>query len=352
MADEPRLRETLSSVPEYRPGRPAPPGAFKLSSNENAYPPLPGVMAAIADAAATVNRYPDFASGRLITALAEHHGVGEGWLALGTGSVAVLAQTIQAVAGIGDEVIVPWRSFEAYPILVELAGANLVSVPLRSDRGHDLEAMADAITGRTRLVMVCSPNNPTGTIVTRLELDRFLERVPPDVLVAIDEAYLEFVRPADALDALGLVSSHPNVMVLRTFSKAYGLAGLRVGYAVASPSIARGLRKTQLPFGVSSVAEIAALASLAGGAELMRRVTEVMLERDRICAALDQMGADFPEPHGNFVWLPLAEAAVSFAQTSERNGVIVRAFPGDGVRITVGEPEGNDRFLETVREFR
>jgi histidinol-phosphate aminotransferase len=351
VANDPRLRGALDSVPEYRAGRPAPPGAFKLSSNENAFPPLPGVIAAVTDAVASANRYPDFASSRLIAALAELHGVEHDALALGTGSVAVLAQTIQAVAGSGDEVVIPWRSFEAYPILVQLAGATLVPVPLRSNHCHDLDAMADAVTERTRLVMVCSPNNPTGTIVTRSELDRFLERVPSDVLVAVDEAYVEFVGPAASLDALNLVASHPNVMVLRTFSKAYGLAALRVGYAVASPSIARGLRKTQLPFGVSTVAEQAALASLAGRCELMRRVRQIIVERDRICAELRAMGTDFPEPHGNFVWLPLGEVSVSFAEVCERNGVIVRAFAGEGVRVTVGEPPGNDRFLQTLREF-
>ena len=352
MAENPHLRKVLESVPQYRAGRPATVGAFKLSSNENPYPPLPGVTAAVLDAAATVNRYPDFGSSRLIAVLAAHHGVQEEAIALGTGSVAVLAQTVQAVAGAGDEVVIPWRSFEAYPIVVQLSGATLVPVPLRPDHRHDMDAMAAAVTERTRLVMVCSPNNPTGTVVTRAELDRFLDSIPSDVLVAIDEAYVEFVGPTIGLDALSLVADHPNVMILRTFSKAYGLAGLRVGYAVASARVAGALRKTQLPFGVATVAEQAAIASLASERELLERVHQVRQERQRVCDALAGMKADFPDPHGNFVWLPLGDAAAAFAKSCEKNGVTVRAFAGDGVRITIGEPEGNDRFLRTVEEFR
>ena len=349
MSADPRLRDVLSSVPEYRAGRPALPGAFKLSSNENPYPPLPGVIAAVCDAASEVNRYPDFGSSRLVAALAEHHKVNADAIALGTGSVAVLAQAIAAAAGDGDEVIAAWRSFEAYPILVQLSGAKLVRVPLTSEGRHDLMAMAAAINDRTRLVLVCTPNNPTGAIVTRGELDRFVQQVPANVLIAIDEAYVEFVDPVDRLNALELVAAHPNVMVLRTFSKAYGLAGLRVGYAVASPQVASALRKTQLPFGVSSVAEQAALASLASGHALMQRVESLKQERERICALLGGLGVGFPKPYGNFVWLPLGAATESFASRCEQNGVIVRAFAGEGVRVTIGEPEGNNRFVEAVR---
>lgn len=350
MADDPRLRDVLGAVPEYRAGRPASPGAFKLSSNENPYPPLPGVTAAVLDAAASVNRYPDFGSRRLLAALASHLGVDEDSIAVGTGSVAVLAQLVQAVAGEGDEVIIPWRSFEAYPIVVRLSGATLAPVPLLADHRHDLDAMADAVTDRTRLVMVCTPNNPTGTAVTRIELERFLARVPSDVVVAVDEAYVEFVDSSLRLDALQLVSTFPNVVVLRTFSKAYGLAGLRVGYAVAPPPIARGLRKTQLPFGVTAVAEQAAIASMGSSRELMRRVHELTVERSRITSALRDLGTTFPDPQGNFVWLPLGDESDSFARDCEANGVVVRSFGGDGVRVTIGESAANDRFVETVRQ--
>ncbi|HVQ17992.1 MAG TPA: histidinol-phosphate transaminase [Actinomycetes bacterium] len=347
----PRLRSALDGVPGYRAGKQAPTGAFKLSSNENPFPPLPGVLAAVEDAAATLNRYPDFGSARLIAALAARHRVPEESIALGTGSVAVLAETMQAMAGEGDEVVIPWRSFEAYPILVQLSGATLVKVPLDEHHALDLDAMAKAVTDRTRLVMVCSPNNPTGSIVDRQSLLTFLERVGPDVLVAIDEAYIEFTDEYATDGAVDLVGGRGNVMVLRTFSKAFGLAGLRVGYAVAPPTLAAGLRKAQLPFGVTTVAEQAALASLAAERQLVARVAALVLERDRVTHKLRRLGLSFPEPHGNFVWLALGRDAEELARRCEAHGVVVRLFNDEGVRVTVGEAAANDRFLSVVEDF-
>ncbi len=338
-------------MPAYRAGRSAPQGAFKLSSNENPFPPLPGVEAAIADAAASVNRYPDFGSSRLLMALAAHLDVDADQIALGTGSVAVLGQVMTAMTGPGDEIVIPWRSFEAYPILAALAGASLVRVPLRDDGTHDLDAMADALTERTRLVMVCTPNNPTGPAVTRRALESFLARVPGDVLVAIDEAYVEFVRDEAAPDALDLALSRTNVIVLRTFSKAYGLAGLRVGYAVGPSTIITELRKAQLPFGVTAMAEQAAIASLGAEAELLRRVEVLVNERSRVRSELRAMEYVTPDAQGNFIWLPLDGKADEFAQAAADGGVVVRPFAGDGVRVTVGEPAANDRWLAVLRDF-
>src|SRR5690606_19549254 len=237
---EPRvpLRPAVSALPAYVPGARVAPGAaaFKLSSNENPYPPLPSVLAAIADAAADVNRYPDMYATELTEALADHLGVGADEVVVGNGSVAVLAHVLQTVVQPGDEVVYPWRSFEAYPIAVAVAGATSVQVPLLTgaDQGRlDLPGMAAAVTDRTRVVMLCSPNNPTGPVVHRDELETFLDAVPSDVLVVLDEAYLEFVRDPEAPDGLAVYAQRPNVVLLRTFSKAYGLAGLRVGYAVA-----------------------------------------------------------------------------------------------------------------------
>lgn len=351
MTKEPRIRTALDAIPQYRAGKSAPPGAFKLSSNENPYPPLPAVSAAISDAAAVVNRYPDFGSQQLVAKIAEHHNVDEDMVALGTGSVAVMAQTIQVLAAAGDEVVSPWRSFEAYPILVQLSGAKLVKVPLRSDHIHDLAAMAGAITDRTRLVLVCSPNNPTGTLVRQQELDEFLRQVPSEVVVAIDEAYVEFVVDGAQPDGVSIVRERPNVMVLRTFSKAYGLAGLRIGYAIAQRRLAAALRKAQIPFGISTVAQHAALASLSNRAQLLDRVHQLNLERARVVESLQQMKVDVPEPHGNFVWLPLGEDSTNFSEACAAGGVMVRAFAGDGVRVTIGEIEANDRFLQIVKDF-
>jgi histidinol-phosphate aminotransferase len=341
----------LDAIPGYLAGRAAPVGAVKLSSNENPFPPLPGVEAAIAGAAADVNRYPDFGSTRLIQAIAARHDVAADHVTVGTGSVAVLAQVIAAYAGAGDEVVLPWRSFEAYPIVVQLAGATQVRVPLRSDHMHDLPAMAGAITDRTRVVLVCTPNNPTGATVRRGDLERFLDLVPPTVLVAVDEAYVEFVRDADGPDALDLATSRPNVVVLRTFSKAYGLAALRVGYGVGPADVVAQLRKTQLPFGVSSMAESAALAALAGERELMRRVDVLVAERARVLEQLVEVGVPVPSSGGNFVWLPIGGRADEFAAACASAGVMVRPFADEGVRVTIGEPEANARWLAVLRDF-
>ncbi len=351
MAPSPRARADLAAIPAYQAGRSAPVGAVKLSSNENPFPPLPGVEAAIADAAASVNRYPDFGSARLVNALAARLEVDSGQIAVGTGSVAVLGQVMNAMAGAGDEIVIPWRSFEAYPILATLAGASLVRVPLRADGSHDLDAMAAAVTDRTRLVMVCTPNNPTGTAVRRDQLEQLLAQVPGDVLVAIDEAYVEFVRDAESPDALDLAMTRDNVIVLRTFSKAYGLAGLRVGYAVGPVAVAAELRKAQLPFGVTAMAEQAAIASLAGEHELLRRVEVLVQERSRVVDALRAMSYNHPDAQGNFVWLPLGIRADAFAGATEAAGVIVRPFAGEGVRVTIGEQRANDRWLAVLDDF-
>ena len=348
MGSDPSARQSLSGIPAYRAGRPASAGSAKLSSNENPFPPLPGVEAAIADAAAAVNRYPDFGSARLLKALSSRLGVAQDQICVGTGSVAVLVQVMTAMVESGDEVVMPWRSFEAYPIVVQLSGATQVRVPLRSDYTHDLEAMAAAINSNTKVVLVCTPNNPTGTVVRRPELAEFIDHVPSDVLVVVDEAYIEFVRDAESTSALDLAVGRDNVLVLRTFSKAFGLANLRVGYGVGPRAIVQELRKTQLPFGVSTVAEGAALAALAGERELRRRVDVLVRERDRVLRELAAHSIDVPDSHGNFVWLSLGDSADEFAQHCEEAGVVVRSFPGDGVRVTIGERGANDLWLSVL----
>ncbi len=345
------LRAELSGVPDYRAGRPAPDGAYKVSSNENPYPPLPSVIDALTRSAQSVNRYPDFASSALVTRLAERFEVPVSDVAVGTGSVGVCQQIVQSVAGPGDEVVFAWRSFEAYPIIVQVAGATAVRVPLLDDASHDLDAMAEAITPRTRLVLVCNPNNPTGTAVRRAPLEAFLASVPRDVLVVVDEAYREFITDADVPDGIGLYRDRPNVAVLRTFSKAYGLAALRVGFAIAHEPVAAALRKTAVPFGVSTLAQDAAVASLDAEDELMVRVEELVKERVRVWGALREQGWDVPETQANFVWLPTGEASAAFAQACADAGVVVRPFAGEGVRVTIGEPEASDRFLKVAGDL-
>ncbi|MEU4346790.1 histidinol-phosphate transaminase [Streptomyces sp. NPDC023838] len=351
----PKLRAELDGIPTYKPGKPAAAGgpvAYKLSSNENPYPPLPGVMESAIAAAGSFNRYPDMGCTGLMNELADRFGVPLSHLATGTGSVGVAQQLLQATSGPGDEVIYAWRSFEAYPIITQISGATSVKVPLTSGDVHDLDAMAEAITERTRLIFVCNPNNPTGTVVRRAELERFLDRVPSDVLVVLDEAYKEFVRDADVPDGLEIYRDRPNVAVLRTFSKAYGLAGLRIGFAVAHEPVAAALRKTAVPFGVSQLAQDAAVASLRAEDELLGRVGSLVCERERVHGGLVGQGWTVPETQANFVWLRLGERTVEFAQACEAAGVVVRPFAGEGVRVTIGETEANDLFLKVAEGFR
>ncbi|SHG21856.1 histidinol-phosphate aminotransferase [Jatrophihabitans endophyticus] len=347
------LRPVLSSLPAYVPGRTVP-GAIKLASNESAYPPLPHVLQRIADAAANANRYPDNTSSELAGALAARYGVPADQVAVGCGSVSLCTQLVQAVADADDEVVYAWRSFEAYPIITAVAGASAVQVPLTAGHVHDLDEMAARITGKTRLLFVCNPNNPTGTAVGRDALVRFLRAVPADVVVALDEAYREFVADPDVPDGLTLLPEFPNVVVLRTFSKAYGLAGLRVGYAItADPVLATALRQTQVPFAVTSVAQAAALASLEPAAEeqMAQRVDEVRRERVRVRDALRDLGHDVPASEANFVWLPLGERTVEWAARCEDHGVIVRAFASSGVRVTISSPAENDRLLAAAADL-
>lgn len=350
-----RFRAVVDRIPAYVPGaRAADPAAHKLSSNETPYPPLPSVLAAVERAAGQLHRYPDMFATELGEALAARHDVEPAAVVAGTGSVAVLGHVLQAFCDAGDEVVHAWRSFEAYPILVQLQGAVGVPVPVDVAGRHDLDAMAAAVTERTRVVLLCSPNNPTGPALAHTEVMAFLQRVPPHVVVVLDEAYVEFVRSPDPLDSRAALAAHPNVVVLRTFSKAYGLAALRVGYAVARPEVARGIRTAATPFGVNHLAQVAALASLepAAEAELLARVDALVAERGRVHAALGAQGWDVPEPQGNFVWLATGERTADLAVDAAAHGLLLRPFAGEGLRVSIGTPEANDRFLEVAAAWR
>ncbi|MEV0388867.1 histidinol-phosphate transaminase [Nonomuraea sp. NPDC050643] len=337
------VRPSLIELQSYVPGHKAP-GAVVLASNECPFGLLPGVAARLGELTGGLSRYPDMGARRLLDALAARHGVSPDRIAVGAGSSEVCGQLLHTVAGPGGEVVFGWRSFEAYPILTTVAGGAVVQVPLR---GHvqDLEAMAAAVTGRTRLVFVCNPNNPTSTSVGESALRAFVDRVPEHVLVVVDEAYHEYADPAAVPDALALFGDRPNVVVLRTFSKAYALAGLRVGYCVGAPGIIAQVRKTQTPFSVSGLAQEAAVAALQEHEEVARRVALTVGERDRVTHDLRALGYDPPPSQANFVWLPLGRDSAAFAGHCLGNGVIVRAFPGEGVRVTIGLPEENTAFL-------
>ena len=346
------LRAAVAALPAYVPG--ARPGLgerlWKLSSNENPFEPLDSVLAAVADAAGSLNRYPDMYATPVVERVAALTRVDVGQVVVGNGSVAVLAHLLSAVVNWGDEVVYAWRSFEAYPIAVAVAGGISVQVPLLADGCHDLAAMAKAARSpRARVVLVCTPNNPTGPAIEAAELESFVASIPSDVMVVIDEAYLEFVSADDgALDTLGLLSRFGNVVLLRTLSKAYGLAGMRVGYCVAHPALAAGVRAVSTPFGVSAVAEAAAVAALAPEAlaVMRQRVAALVAERARVLTGLRAQGWQVPDSQANFVWLPLGGRTVELAAAARAAGILARPFAGEGLRVSIGEPEANTAFLE------
>jgi histidinol-phosphate aminotransferase len=339
-----RLRPELAALPAYTPGKTVP-GAIKIASNETVHGPLPSVRAAIEKAADNINRYPDNGNVDLVDRLAKHVGFPAEHIAAACGSVSLCQQLIQITSSVGDEVMFGWRSFEIYPLQVRLAGATPVQVPL-TDATFDLDAMARAITDRTRLIFVCNPNNPTSTVVDPVALNRFVEAVPPDVLIALDEAYVEYIRDGMLPDSLDLVRCHPNVVVLRTFSKAYGLAGLRVGYAIGDPEITTALGKAYVPFSVSTISQVAAIASLDAADELLSRTEAVVAERIRVSAALRDAGYTLPPSQANFVWLPLGERTADFVAAAADARIIVRPYGEDGVRITIAAAHENDAFLD------
>ncbi|BBZ50500.1 pyridoxal phosphate-dependent aminotransferase [Mycobacterium heidelbergense] len=346
-----RLRSELVGLPVYVPGKTVP-GSIKLASNETVLGPLPSVRATIERATDSINRYPDSACLQLKAALAKHLGsdFAPEHVAVGCGSVSLCQQLVQITASAGDEVVMGWHSFELYPPQVQVAGAVAVKVPL-ADHTFDLYAMLAAITDRTRLIFVCNPNNPTSTVVDPDALARFVEAVPSHILVAIDEAYVEYIRDGMVPDSLALARSRANVIVLRTFSKAYGLAGLRIGYAVGHPDLITALDKVYVPFSVTSVSQAAAIASLNAADELLARTDAVVAERDRVGAGLRDAGFTLPPSQANFVWLPLGPRTHDFVAQAADARIVVRSFAPEGVRVTIGAPEENDALLRFARDW-
>src|SRR4051794_32628350 len=344
-----RLRPAMSALPAYVPGRKVP-GAVVLASNESPYGLLPSVAAILAEQASGVSRYPDMTSTRLIEAIAAHHGVAPDRVAVGAGSVEVCGQLASATVETGDEVVFGWRAFEAYPIITAVTGGQAVRVPL-VDHVHDVDAMARVVSGRTRLMFLCNPNNPTGTAVGRDELLRLADALPGEVLLVIDEAYREYVDPDAVPDAFELLGDRPNVVVTRTFSKAFALAGLRVGYCLGQPDVVSAVRKCQVPFSVSGLAQEAAIAALGDVEEVRRRAKLTVAERERVRTALLTQGYDVPPSQANFVWLPLGERSAEFAAHCLDNAVVVRPFAGEGVRVTIGTDAENDQLLAATDTF-
>ncbi len=348
-APQVRLRPEITATAAYSQGKPAADDAFKLSSNENPFDPLPEVVKAVADAS-DFNRYPDGAAVALRQRLAERFGVDIEQVHLGAGSVSIIAQLIQAASGPGDEVVYAWRSFEAYPGLVTVAGATSVQVPVLADGRHDLPAMLEAITEHTRVVIVCTPNNPTSTIVTAAEFAEFMAGVPRNVLVLLDEAYVEFVTDETAVKGTEVLHRYPNLVVLRTFSKAYGLAGLRIGYAIGPAYVLSAARTAAIPMSVTTLAQRAALISLDREDILLEQVSRIAALRESVWHCLLEQGWQIPRPEGNFVWLETAEATAQAAEVFAAHGIVVRALGSDGIRISIGEEESVDKLLRASAE--
>ncbi|MDO5645166.1 MAG: histidinol-phosphate transaminase [Dermabacter sp.] len=359
MAERNYIRTVLDSLPSYVPGKPAPAGAFKASSNESPFPPLPEVHDAVLAELGGLNRYPDMAVVDLRAQLGEQYGVQPSQVHVSTGASAVISDLVRATVDQGTEVVYAWRSFEAYPIIVQSHVGVGVGVPLTDAGEHDLEAMADAITDNTRLVLLCSPNNPTGCVIGTEALEAFLERVPDAVTVGLDEAYVEFADPEKRADSAALFARFDNLVRLRTFSKVHGMAGLRLGYAIAHPKLAEALAKVTVPFGSNSLAQAAARTALAEPArtKLAERVQWLRAERERVLGAvrgleLGLTGAGvIPDAQGNFIYLPLGERSGEFAARAAERGLLVRAYGNDGVRITIAEEAANDLAIALITEW-
>jgi histidinol-phosphate aminotransferase len=353
-----RPRAVVAGMPAYRPGKgikqaEAEHGitdAIKLASNENPAPTVDPIVAAIQAAATGLNRYADHRATELRSAIAASLGVNPDQVTVGAGSSGLLQQLCMTYIDPGDEVVYPWRSFEVYPVFTALMAGVPVPVPLDADLGFDIDALVAAITPRTKLMFLATPNNPIGNATTVVELRSLLERVRPDVVVCIDEAYREFLDPGFGDPMTELLPDFPNAVVTRTFSKAHGLAGARVGYAIGDARLIAAIDRTLLPFAVSALAQAGALAALANPDVIAVGVSAILAERARVEVELAAAGWTFPNHQGNFVWLGVGAATDDLALAIERKGVIVRPFSGEGIRVTIGTPSENDRFLAALAE--
>lgn len=318
-----------------------------LNLNENPLPPLEPVAAAIAHHIATVNRYPEFHPERLRDVIADWLGFPREGVVTGSGSVGVAFQALQAAVRPGGGLAYGWRNFDAYPLLAGMAAARPIEIPLLPGGYQDLTALAKA-SADADAVIVCNPHNPTGRFVPAPELREFLALVPTDTMVVLDEAYIEFVDAGERPDAADWVHEFPNLLVLRTFSKAYGLADMRVGYGMTSPRLARRINRFQLPFSMSSLSAVAVDAALREQDELIRRVDFIVRERERVSRGLSRAGWNVLPSQTNFLWFDEPEHTRDIREALERNGVLARYYEGEGVRLTIGETDANDVVLRAL----
>ncbi|WP_101950124.1 histidinol-phosphate transaminase [Mycobacterium sp. 3519A] len=316
-----------------------------LSLNENPFPPLPTVRSALIASIDAANRYPEFLPEKLRSLIAGRVGVRDEQVVIGAGATGVILQVLQAVTSPGEKIVMPSPTFDGYPIFAKMARLDAVTVPLDAHGHHDLDAMADA-AAEARVVVVCRPHNPTGTFEPAADVERFLRRVPADTVVLLDEAYVEFLSPEHRIDAPALVDRYPNVVVLRTFSKAYGLAGLRVGYGFCAADLARRLWAMQAPFGIGNASLVAVAASYDAENQLRQRIRVIASERRHLRMRLRSMGVYSADAHANFVYLPKWRRP--WREVFEGTGLQVRHYADGGVRITVGNRQSTRAVLAAV----
>lgn len=319
-----------------------------LSLNENPFPPLPSVRSALLRSVDAANRYPEFLPQRLRSLIAEHIGVLAEQVVLGQGATGVMLQALHALTVPGDVIAMANPTFDGYPIVAQMARLRQVAVPLTEHGYNDLDALADA-AATARVVVVCRPHNPTGTLDPTAALLGFLRRVPRDTVVLLDEAYIEFTAPERRLEVSAVVAEFPNVIVVRTFSKAYGLAGLRIGYAVASQDLARTLWSQQLPFGTAITSLHAVAASYEAEDELLQRVQLITAERRYLRMRLSAMGIFTTEAHANFMYLPArSRSGDQWDEIFAHTGLRVRCYADGGARITIGNRVSTVAVLSAI----
>jgi histidinol-phosphate aminotransferase len=356
--------EKLARMPGYQAGVPTgqAPEAIasgtvaQLASNESPFPPHPKVIEAIAEAAAAMHRYPDPDATLLRRRIAERYGAEPGRVAVGNGSCEILLAAAEALCEPGAEILYAWPAFSMYPYLPALTGAREIRVPLAPGEVHDLEAMATEVTAATQLLIVCNPNNPTATHIPASEIAGFCERVAPHVTIVLDEAYVEFQTDDDPDATLDLLADFPNLVVLRTFSKCYGLAGLRVGYAIGSASFRAAVDAVRQPFSVNALAQAAGAEAILHQDDVLRRVEATIAERLRVQEGLRELGLRTTDSQANFSWIDLGEAeeeeivaGLAAREVAVRGGTPLGA-PGH-IRVTYGLAEENDRFLAGLSEL-
>jgi histidinol-phosphate aminotransferase len=318
-----------------------------LSLNESPFPPLPAVRSALIHSIDAVNRYPEFLPGQLRRLVADRVGVDEEQVVLGAGASGVVMQILHAITQPGDRIVMSQPTFDGYPIFAEMARLTAVTVPLNKYGHHDLAAMADAATDAS-VVVLCRPHNPTGTLESVSAVEWFLRQIPSGAVVLLDEAYIEFVASRYRIDGPDLIRRFPNVVVLRTFSKAYGLAGLRIGYGFAAPELASKLWTMQLPFGMSNLSAAAVAASYDAEAQLVHRIRRITSERNHLRLRLMAMGIYTTDSHANFVYLPAGRRP--WREVFANGGVQVRHYPDGGARITVGDLQSTLAVLSAVEK--